>query len=715
MLKLLEDSNITNGHSYGNQYHTIKQNTVAPRSKSNNAVLDFLNSISTELTWLAAGALLVVCIYRLAQQRRITNTVIRYIDQCCELFGKDQSPLDVQLEGFWAQKWLEYKKTLVVFEDNPDSPEFWATQDPSSFFSVSDVQAAAGLNLRAMSSFPATLTGLGITFTFVGLVLGVSAAGATLSSEMGNESPDLLKMIEPLLSGAGVAFITSLAGLFLSLVYSWQAQLNTNKVYKSVSAWNNKLRTQWPQINQSAIIHQGQKGQTSLLSELIELTADGQTAQTDLLREMRNSIADDLAKAMVLALDQIREDRRQSDHTMVDEFSRCLKAMSIDFNSSIRTMVGQFHETVRDMAGQEIDRFAGQLKELHTEYVNANEKLVSANSSMLDQVTSHTDTTLQNAKQISQDMNTCSSEIMKFTNDLYVRFAELQKGMQQWVFTTLEDSYGVIHSDLVAAGYSLKENAREAGELLVSNAETAGDKLVLATGVVDKGYQDIAEGFKSTFVQSSNYFKDEMEGAGESIKRVGIEFSDRLAQTSDALNQSQEKVYQEGMTLLKGVFDEASHSIQAAGSGIGNMLVETSEVFSRTQEDMRKQSSELLQDVLKGAGESFSEQIRGAGATAMEQISQSVEGIGAEQKIWTERHEKAVEQLLVGVDKTATNINEAGQNVFGAWSDNVNRASVALVAAAEESGHVVQSIKPILDVQRDADSLITRAEIGYCI
>ena len=131
--------------------------------------------------------------------------------------------------------------------------DVWGSQDSAVYFKVHDIQSRAGLNLKAISAFPSTLTGMGITFTFLGLVIGVTAAGANLNTEMAKEQPNLLGMIQPLLSGAGVAFITSLVGLALSLIYSGFTHKNTARIQALVDDWNNVIRSQWPTITNTAV------------------------------------------------------------------------------------------------------------------------------------------------------------------------------------------------------------------------------------------------------------------------------------------------------------------------------------------------------------------------------------------------------------------------------------------------------------------------------
>ena len=115
---------------------------------------------------------------------------------------------------------------------------------------------------------------------------------------------------------------------------------------------------------------------------------------------------------------------------------------------------------------------------------------------MLSSITQQSDVTLSQTRQITEQLFDSTDKVSNFTTDLYQRFELLQKHMQQWVFDTLEDSKNVIHSDLVAAGNSLKENAslagdelKSAGEVLKSHASLAGNELNIAGTSFNEGLQ----------------------------------------------------------------------------------------------------------------------------------------------------------------------------------------------------------------------------------
>ena len=327
---------------------------------------------------------------------------------------------------------------------------------------------------------------------------------------------------------------------------------------------------------------------------------------------MTKSIAEDLSVAMIRALDQIRSDRNRSDNQMVEQFGQCLTQMSDEFNSSIKSMVEQFHDTVRDMAGEEIDRFSGQLRELHDEYVTANNNLVDSNNNMLKNVSQQSSETLAHTITITEQLSESTEKVDQFTRDLYDRFARLQERMQQWVYDTLEDSRKAIHRDLATTGYSLKESAYEAGELLKDNANKAGEELKAAGIAVVQGLDTSAAGLSET----GNLLQKNVQTASEQVKENIIQSGESLrSQVSlagnafiDHANKAGEELKAAGIAFVQGV------DTSAAGlSETGNSLQKNVQTAGEQVKENIIQSGELLKNQASLAGDAFIDNANKAG------------------------------------------------------------------------------------------------------
>ncbi|MEH6628880.1 MAG: hypothetical protein V7739_20770 [Motiliproteus sp.] len=117
--------------------------------------------------------------------------------------------------------WKKYSRNMqfpgIDFSLSPEIPP--RTRNTSSLdnvFSFENVLSPL-MNIRRYTSLPNKLAGAGLLFTFVGLCIGIFNASEGLSSDNIETTRNSLS---PLLSGAAMAFTTSVCGLSLSMIFS---------------------------------------------------------------------------------------------------------------------------------------------------------------------------------------------------------------------------------------------------------------------------------------------------------------------------------------------------------------------------------------------------------------------------------------------------------------------------------------------------------------
>lgn len=103
--------------------------------------------------------------------------------------------------------WNAYQGTFNEYGDKRKTTEF-----SENYFNEPNILYSS-LNLRAVNNVSNTLIGLGILGTFVGLTYGIADSNF--------ETTEAIKMsINNLLSGMGTAFVSSIWGMGLSLIFA---------------------------------------------------------------------------------------------------------------------------------------------------------------------------------------------------------------------------------------------------------------------------------------------------------------------------------------------------------------------------------------------------------------------------------------------------------------------------------------------------------------
>jgi hypothetical protein len=118
--------------------------------------------------------------------------------------------------------WRAYAQTLTAVPGNEQA--LGAPRSPAAVFD-DRLFGAVGLNLRFYQAVPNILVGLGLLFTFMGLVAALHFASAGVTATDVREAQAALR---ELLAAATFKFVTSIAGLAASIVFSWRekAQLH---------------------------------------------------------------------------------------------------------------------------------------------------------------------------------------------------------------------------------------------------------------------------------------------------------------------------------------------------------------------------------------------------------------------------------------------------------------------------------------------------------
>ena len=104
----------------------------------------------------------------------------------------------------------KYEKTIIVNTKDGKKSNIPA----SEFIYDNSVCKCNKVNLRMLDTASGTLVGLGLLGTFLGLTLGIQGFDSSNTDKI-NES------IQGLLNGMGTAFLTSLLGMFLSIVFTF--------------------------------------------------------------------------------------------------------------------------------------------------------------------------------------------------------------------------------------------------------------------------------------------------------------------------------------------------------------------------------------------------------------------------------------------------------------------------------------------------------------
>lgn len=189
----------------------------------NDLVTEFFNFVSHPWTpWVFSGLIFIIAFILGIRLRYYAFPIIKSLEdsknliQKSENFFYDYEEINQKLkkDKVVGNIWSKFTETLV-FDKNRH--KIYSPHRPQLYFNYTAI-IASRINLRFYQSVPNLLVGLGLLFTFIGLVAALYFASRGVQAEDINEAQQSLHQ---LLQAATFKFVTSIAGLFCSIVFSF--------------------------------------------------------------------------------------------------------------------------------------------------------------------------------------------------------------------------------------------------------------------------------------------------------------------------------------------------------------------------------------------------------------------------------------------------------------------------------------------------------------
>lgn len=247
--------------------------------------------------------------------------------------------------------WKTFDDSLVT---SVDSTKLFATVDAEYFFNAKTL--AKGLSeSRLLAAAPSFLVALGVLGTFVGLTVGLQGLTGTTS-----EIEALKSGINTLISGAAVAFMTSVWGVFFSLFLNLVEKECERRALNQITEIQNNIDSLYPRqsVEQALInIVDSSKESKEALQELHERIGDRlQESVNSMSEAMQTALADTLNNVLGPAIQTLVNSSQQQSSQVLDGLVRnfmdgmtsagreqglLMQQASADVNSAVASMSEQ--------------------------------------------------------------------------------------------------------------------------------------------------------------------------------------------------------------------------------------------------------------------------------------------------------------------------------------------------------------------------------------
>ncbi len=542
-----------------------------------------------------------------------------------ELF--DEIDSSIKQNSILKRPWEEFVETLIPPLDAVDDPQYRVyrnTKRPQEFFKPEEVLK----DVRPLMDGE-RLIGIGLIFTFIGLIAALSKASGAFTGD-----ENITFALATLLSTAGAKFLASIGGLGGSIIQSMISNRVISRSISKLSTFNDALeeRLSFASVERISADHFGH--------------AQRQTAR---LEEMGTEIT--------LALgDRISQAMASMPQLMGAEFGKALEPMKASLESvttqmsqnntdALSNMVGEFREQIQGAGEQSMKVVIKQLDGLSSTLSSTINGLQISNDEMRaglrEAIGAMSTATTQFSESISSSANAASGQMDQMTanldktvktllHDFQSQQDESQSAMRELIERLSASSNQATNEVTRQAEKSSKQLANSLNEALEKILNGAANSTDALANTVKESMENVTQQAQIELNQllndlgaeirqrvanvgtSLNAWKESTSQVSSSLNRINTE----LDKTSSGLLTSTERIHDAGIAF-KGV----AATVESATSP----LYRISEKLASTVESMEKINQETFKSV-----DSISQSVQ----QSVEEVSSSL----SELKSTWERH-----------------------------------------------------------------------------
>ena len=319
--------------------------------------------------------------------------------------------------------WKEFRES-IIFESGEQNQGTATSRvivgnskRPQAFFNQSDMALQYNVDLHSVNGFNGKAIGLGMLGTFFGLTVGI--AGLSITNIGNADINQLMDSIFKLLAGAGLAFSSSLYGIFSSLVFSSLRKEYFIKFDRNLYQLNDRLEEKFDLVTQEQELkNHGQilNQNSAILNKQLELLR----AIDENLNERLDGLGNKMVEAFKVEIRKLSEVIANSGSQMMD------KALGESTTKIERVVNGLLQAT--ETTNSTIARLAASTDEMQQKFSQQqqgiNESVAQSLSGFQGSVT-EAGTTLQNLlRDVTENLRLQQERLTQYSRE------NIEKSMQ---------------------------------------------------------------------------------------------------------------------------------------------------------------------------------------------------------------------------------------------------------------------------------------------
>ena len=504
--------------------------------------------------------------------------------------GKSKSQVD--------HLWSEFQQTLI--EVRPDgirkdenAPLLYSTIDSSHFFNTSTLAPELTEN-RLLAAVPGFLTGIGVLGTFIGLQLGLSELN--IGNDVAVE--EMKTGLAHVISGAKIAFLTSVWGVFLSLIFNFIEKMFERGARRKIKDLQYLIDAKYPRLTPERQLQQ---------------ISDHSAEMRESLQFLGEKIGDRLQTAIT-----------DLGNRIVEPITG-LAGETGDANKNVlNTLIQEFLDKFKEVGGDQ----AEEMKVANERFSTALNSLDSSIALLLKQLEESQNNNALREKELMQGMSDKIDDLVDKSNEQHKVLADI-------VGKTLSD---IGESESVRNGNTdglLKrlegamENQLEASSKLVKQGERLQQGLDLSV----QGNIDVSSRLKDSAAELSKVSQN-MKGTGMSLENAGTTLSgsinEAVKSTGSLVKENQQVqvllgVHQQTLNEQQQKLNESTDKIRA----LFDTAEKSFDVMDERQQQFLRGLNEHVNGLTVAIQENFESYSKGLNSATNQQLKAFTENTTA--------------------------------------------------------------------------------------
>ncbi len=605
-----------------------------------------------------------------------------------------------------------YAETICI-----DITERKQTNTPAlEIFSEFSTCSAHKINLRLLDTAAGTLVGLGLLGTFLGLTLGIKDFDSS-------STQNIQKSIQLLLSGMGTAFITSLVGMLLSMIYSlcdkyWRNRLskhlhvltkkldslyyiddrtlddlNEQALAKSIASTmkevvEHEMRSVVNALNEKLTYNNESGEATTIANAIREILKENQeqskalkSFSTDLAIELNNGFDEVLSRQMQQKILPLMENVDATTKAIVEHIDQMASQVSSPATDMIQTVVDELKNSMSEMMKEFSSGLSGsatnELETLAHQLGTAAQSMADFPNNMV-----HISSTLQ--VMIEEVKNTVSEISHTSAN---ANSTAMQQMQEQITFATSAISAAIAEVKDVMSGIS--QSSQEQSNQMVSKLADAAEKMgTFLSGTISTLSSSVQQSVKSITDDVNNKQADLIalqEDTTSQTKKLLETFNTGL----DRLEKMNEYI-----TGTMNMFQQAQGQITGSTAHLqtitGDMKLAT-QLFNKSQTDYAVKMEEMQRNSQRGI-DAVTELLKNSGDLSedyVEKFETIRQGLGS-----------IFQQLQSGLSEYSRTVQATTQKYLDQYSTSLTNTTDALSSTIQQQNEVVEMLVESLNAKK---------------